>query len=128
MDVEKVVAYFEFQYPGKKIVKLPKDNPTEIICEVEPTEENPQRSVADAVIDQSVPHLHQESTETYRILEEDVTLFIEADHIDLKTGDVFQIPPGNLHWAVGNSALVRVISEPGWKAEDHILVEKGVEK
>jgi hypothetical protein len=38
---QEVLDYFEKKYPGKTIVMLPEDNPTEIICEIEPSSEHP---------------------------------------------------------------------------------------
>lgn len=124
MDKERVIESLSARFPGRKIVRLPEDKPTEIICEIEPTEDHPDYSVAVAVIDQSEPHLHNDSTETYKILGGEVTLFLGVAPVKLRAGDVFQIPPGTVHWATGNSSVVRVRSDPGWRPSDHILVPK----
>lgn len=64
MDIKNIIQKFEKCYPGKKIVKNDEEQPTEIICETEPTLEHPEYSVAIAVIDRSQEHYYKETTET----------------------------------------------------------------
>lgn len=122
MNVKRVVAELRSQYPGKNIVQLPRDNPSEIICEIDPTQEHQERSTAIAVIDNSYPHFHRVSQETYKIIKGTVTLCIEKESYILKEGDVKTVEPGKIHWATAGSAWVRVESTPGWTSQDHILV------
>ena len=51
MQAESIVEEFKQRFPGRNIVMLPAENPTEIICEIEPTEEHPDYSIALAVVD-----------------------------------------------------------------------------
>ena len=75
MNTERIVAELASRYPGKTILRLPEDNPSEIICEVDPATDHPESSVAVAVIDSSSPHVHHKSIETYEVLEGEVNLF-----------------------------------------------------
>ena len=53
MNVSSIVEELKRKYPGKNIVLNPPDDPSEIICEIEPASKNPERSVASAVIDRA---------------------------------------------------------------------------
>lgn len=44
MNTQKIIQELQEKYPGKEIVLDSEDNPTEIICEIEPTSEHPERS------------------------------------------------------------------------------------
>lgn len=59
MDVKRVIEQLKKEYPSKKIIKNIENNPTEIICEIDPTEKHRIYSIAIAVIDQSIPHYHK---------------------------------------------------------------------
>ena len=41
MNTKNVVNQLKSQYPGKPIIKNSKVEPTEILCEIEPTKEHP---------------------------------------------------------------------------------------
>ena len=64
MDSKKVIDELKRKYPGKKIIKNGEDNPSEILCEVDPSTNHPEYSLAVAVIDKSLPHSHKKTTET----------------------------------------------------------------
>ncbi len=125
MNSKLIIAKLEKQYPGKTIVKLPEKNPTEIICEVEPYTSHNGWSLAIAYIDESVPHYHLKSVETYELLEGALTLYVENTPTILKKGQSFTVHPNKIHWTKGNGAVVKVYSEPGWEPKDHILVKEG---
>ena len=123
MNPKEVVAQLEAEFPGKNILQLPPENPTEIVCEVEPTTvDHPERSVAVAVIDRSAQHVHRISTETYEIEDGEVTLSTNGKKRIMKKGDSWVIQPGEIHRADANGARVKVTSEPVWTPEDHILI------
>lgn len=122
MNVQEVTDTLGRNHPGKKIIKLPEQNPTEIICELEPTSDHPEYSVAISVISSSEPHHHKTSTEEYRVVRGDVNLTVDGKIVVLHPGDSYIIKPGVVHSATGNTAVIRVTSHPGWTAEDHILV------
>jgi len=121
MNAAEVTKYFEQNYPGKDVIKLPPDDPTEIICETEPTSEHPDYSVAMAAIKKSALHHHIKTSETYHILKGTLTLVVEGEEIQLKPGDVYEVKPPAKHYAVGDFTLARVLSNPGWTPNDHIL-------
>ena len=114
MDTGKVIKELSKKYPGKKIIKLPEDNPTEIICEIEP-------GFAVAVIDKSEPHFHKKTTEIYEIMEGNLTVYIDNKEYELKEGGRLTIEPGKIHYAEGYETWVKVYSEPPWTTEDHIF-------
>lgn len=121
MDVEVVIAELKGQYPGKTILKLPEDKPTEIICEVEPTSEHPDYSVAVAVITDTKPHYNDE-TENYEVLKGKLTLTVGDKQIELSPGNKYVIKLGAVHSAKSDEAWVRVITRPGWTPSGHHLV------
>ena len=45
MNTARVIEKLQQQYPGKTIVKNNENNPTEIICEIEPTKKHPDYSI-----------------------------------------------------------------------------------
>ena len=118
---QEIIDRFATDYPDKDVIALPEDEPTEIICEVDPTSEHPEYNVAIAAIEESAPHFHKRAEETYEVLEDELTLQVGDDTIHLKPGESHTIKPGIIHSALGNFTLVRVTSLPGWTQEDHIL-------
>jgi len=102
MNARQVKSDLESQYPHKKIIFLPPDNPTEIICEIDPASEHPSHSRIIAVIDKSATHLHKVSTESYTVLKGELNLFLNGQKKALKQGESYQIKPWTIHWAEGN--------------------------
>lgn len=121
MNVEKVINELAQKYTGKKIVKNKEENPTEIICEIDPAANHPERGVAIAVIDRSEPHYHRKAIETYKVTKGELNVVINNQAHKLKEGEKLIIKPGDIHYAIGNETWVEVYSEPGWTPEDHIL-------
>jgi len=124
MNVKKVISELRKKYPGKKIIKNDENNPTEILCEVDPSRDHPKYSLAVAVVDKSLPHSHKNSEEIYKIIKGKLTLFIGSEKHELKEGEKLIIKPGQIHWAEGNETWIECYSEPGWTFEDHILNEE----
>lgn len=122
MNIPKVVSKLKKKYPGKKVVITDLQNPTEIICEVDPTEEHPTWSRAIAVVDSIRPHYHKKLTETYKVIKGKLIHYLGKESTQLNPGEKIVIPPGEIHWATGNETWFEVYSEPGWIPEDHILV------
>ncbi len=119
MEAQKIVEELQKQYPGKNIVMNPLENPTEIVCEVDP-----EGGVAVAVIERSEPHHHLQTTEEYRVLEGDLALYIDGSEKELSEGDQFEVYPGEVHFAIGDETWVDVKSTPPWSPEDHIMEGK----
>jgi len=123
MNAKKVITELSQKYPGKKIIKLPEDNPTEILCEIDPATNHPQKSVAISIIDKSEPHYHKKATETYKVIKGNLSMVIDGQKNKLEAGDSLSIKPRDIHYAIGDETWVEVYSEPGWVPEDHILVK-----
>lgn len=124
MNSSRIVKELKEKYPGKNIVLLPQENPTEIICEIEPTSKHPEYSKAIAVIEKSDPHFHKKSTEKYTILKGKLKITKNGKEYRISEGETFLIKPMDVHFAEGDSVWAEVISTPGWTLQDHILSEK----
>lgn len=122
MDTTAVIAQLREEFPGKTIVCLPEDNPTEIIVELDRNGVE-DCSVAVAVIDRSAPHYHRMLTETYEVQEGVLYLQVEGMLHVLNPGDTFTIHPGQVHWAEGKATRIIVTCTPPWRPDDHILAE-----
>lgn len=123
MDVNRVINQLYQKYPGKKIIKTQPEQPTEIICEVDPTSKHPRFSVAVAVVDKIQPHFHRRTTEIYQVVKGSLTLVIEGRKHYLKEKQQKTIKPNQIHSALGSQTWIKVTSHPGWIAQDHLLVE-----
>lgn len=124
MDSQKIVSELKQKYPDKHIVQIPPENPTEILCEIDPSSQHSDYSIVIAVIDQSRPHYHKQSTEHYEVLQGDLVLTVNGKDYPLNVGQQMTIPPNQIHWANGKSTWVKVTSRPGWTIQDHILVDE----
>lgn len=123
MNAQIIIQQLQGKYPNKNIVKLPENNPTEIICEAEPTSEHPNYSKAIAVIDQSLPHFHTKSTEEYTIIKGTLIITKEGKDYTIPEGQSFIIYPMEVHSAKGDATWAEVISVSGWTPDDHIIKE-----
>lgn len=122
MTEDEVLNYFQENYPGKNIIMIPDGNPSEIICEVDPSSEHPKFNRAVAAIKESEPHYHKYAVEKYKVIIGELKLNVDGQVIKLKEGDEYTIEPGKMHSAEGNFTIVQVDSEPGWNKDDHFLV------
>jgi len=123
MDTKKIIKQLQRDYPGKKIIKLPENNPEEILCEYELTEKHPDWSEAISVINKSVPHYHKKMTETYEVLNGDLVVHVNGKKHKIKKGETFVIEPNQIHWAEGDETWIKVLAKPGWTVKDHILIK-----
>jgi len=121
---ERILEQLREKYPGKKTFDL--DGSGEhFVCEVEPTNEHPEYDRAVEVIIESKPHKHLKMTQYYTILSGTLKLHVDNEVKVLKPGDKYAIHPDKVHWATSdNECWLEIYSEPGWTAEDHIVVEK----
>lgn len=122
MNKEKIVRKLQQKYPKGKIICLPEENPTEIICELDAAENNPQKSIAISIIDKSLPHVHKKITKIYKVIEGSLKVHLHAKIVELQKGDIITIVPNTIHWAEGNETWIEVVATPRWTNEDHILV------
>ncbi len=123
VNTQSVLAELEALYPGKLIKKLPPDDPKEIVCEFDPKEDHPDWSLAVAVIDQSAPHYHRQTTETYMVIRGTLTLHVGNQELTLFEGQQYTIIPEQVHWATGDETWVEVYCSPGYTSDDHILAK-----
>lgn len=122
MDVKKVISELKRQYPGKEVIITDPKNPTEIICETEPTQDHPKWSGAIAVMDQTRLHYHKKLTEIYHVLKGSLIIYLNNRRHSLQPGDFIKISPNITHWSKGKTTWLFVYSQPGWNPNDHILV------
>ncbi len=122
MDVNKVVKELKAKYPGKEIIFNDPKNPTEIIVEIEPSKDHPERSLALAVVGKSKPHYHKTSTEIYEVIKGELLLTIAGKKHILKTGEKMTIKPNSIHSAEGQETWFLTHSTPGWTVKDHIII------
>lgn len=124
MDAKKVIKQLKVKYPGKKIIANPEDNPTEIIVEIKPTKDHPEKSLALAVVGKSKLHYHKKSTEVYETVKGRLKLYIDGKKYVLEKGEKMTIKPGQIHYAEGDEVWFLTHSKPGWTFEDHVLVNE----
>ena len=122
MDTEKVQKELKEKYPGNNIVVIEDGEYQEIVCELEPSIDHPERSLALAVVGRSQSHYHKVSTEVYEVVKGELTIHIDGDTKILNEGEKLEIKPGIVHSAEGNECWFLTHSRPGWQFEDHILV------
>jgi quercetin dioxygenase-like cupin family protein len=123
MNLQDVLRYFHKNYPNRNVVLLPKEQPTEIICEADPSSNHPAYNRAIAAIQKSAAHYHKQAVETYTVLKGKVVLYIDKERVELREGESHVIQPQQIHHVESESfALVQVDSKPGWTADDHFLV------
>lgn len=130
MNVKRVIAQLKQKYPGKVIIenKNKQGVTTEIICEIEPTSDHPEYSVAIAVIDSSTLHYHKKITETYKVLKGTLAVFKINEEIKLEEGDDLIIKPGEIHSNLGDETWIECTSSPGWEVDDYINLETIIKK
>lgn len=121
MNIKAVQSQLKKQYPTSSIIMHPEHEPTEIICEVDPTEKHPTYSNAIGVIDSTEPHSHTTSAEIYYVTKGVLTLYVGNERHILHEGEYSVIQPGQIHRAEGNETWIEVYSEPGWSTDDHHL-------
>lgn len=121
MNVERVVAELQETYPQANILLLPKTQPREIVCEIDPGANHPQYSLAVAVIDKSEPHYHRNTVEIYRILKGQLKLYVNNEEHLMFEGQEYTVVPGTVHWAEGDETWVEVYTNPAWSPDDHHL-------
>lgn len=125
MNTKRLVKELKEKYPGKEIILNPPDHPHEIIIELEPTRDHPEKSLALAIVGRSQPHLHRKTTEIYEAVKGVLTVYVEGEKHVLQEGERVTIKPQQIHSAEGNEAWFLTHSRPGWTAADHIVVENG---
>jgi len=124
MNKRRVINELKNQYPGKTIICIPEDNPSEILCEIDPSTEHSEYSIVVSVIDASYPHVHKAIKEEYEVTKGTLRLIKDGQEHVLHEADTITINPGEIHYAFGNETWIKATSHPGWMPEDHILVKE----
>jgi quercetin dioxygenase-like cupin family protein len=126
MDTQRIIKELKTQYPGKNIILNDPENPTEIICEIEPGSWDPMRSVAIAVMDENLKHYHRIAKEIYEVVRGKLEITKGGQTHILSEGEKLEIEPEQYHMAKGKETWVKVTSEPAWSPDDHYLaIEEG---
>ena len=119
MNVQKVTEELKKLYPGKNIIVNTPENPTEIICEIQPGSTHPDKSIAIAVLDSNIKHYHRHAKEVYEVIKGNLKISkAERMHL-LRPGETIEIEPGEYHMAEGHETWVKVTSTPAWTPDDH---------
>jgi len=121
MNIQNVLTTLENKYPGKKVIKNPEHDPTEIVCEIDPTEKHSAYSTAIAIVDSTAAHVHTRAAEIYFVIKGNLTLFIDNTRQIVHEGEYAVIQPGQAHRAEGAETWVEVYSEPGGTKDDHTV-------
>lgn len=121
MNTDKILKKLKRKYPGKNIIFNPRDNPTEIVCEIDPTSEHPEKSLAMAVVGKSLPHYHKKTTEIYEVIKGKLTVYKNGKKFLLKEKDKMTIELNVTHYVEGDETWFLTYSKPGWTLKDHIL-------
>ena len=136
MNVQEVIKQLATKYPGKTIIenKNAEGTTTEIICELSNHKENPDQSIAIAVIDNSTIHFHKVITEHYKVMKGELTVLkYDSGNRDykehkLQEGEKIIVKPGEVHANVGEETWVEVTSNPAWFIEDYINLDTILKK
>jgi mannose-6-phosphate isomerase-like protein (cupin superfamily) len=86
--------------------------------------------IAIADIEQSQPHVHRLTTETYTVVQGSIELALDDERIALHVGDVAVIRPGVVHSArsIGDEpARITVTTIPEFSPDDYFPVPDSVE-
>jgi mannose-6-phosphate isomerase-like protein (cupin superfamily) len=121
MNAAQVRKALAAKYPAAHIVLNNENDPSEIVCEVDPTTKHPEYSVAVAIVDRSVPHFHKKTTEIYTVIKGTLELLTDGIRIILHENDSYTVKPGVVHSATGDATWIRAESNPGWTAADHFI-------
>lgn len=119
MNIPNVIEELKKKYPGKNIFLNNRQNCTEILCEISPTQSHPSYSAVIAVVDKTDAHYHDLTTETYKVMKGVLTLTVDGRKLILNEGQSHTIEPGEVHEAQGNETWIQCNSKPGWKKSDH---------
>jgi mannose-6-phosphate isomerase-like protein (cupin superfamily) len=119
---ERIIAELNRRYPQASAYALG-DSATHFVSEIEPSKDHPEYDRAIEVILKSKPHKHNKMTQSYKVLSGTLALQVEDQVIHLKPGDTYVVKPGLVHSAEStDECWLEIYSEPGWTAEDHIVV------
>jgi quercetin dioxygenase-like cupin family protein len=104
-----------------------KDSAAETVYEITTQRNNLPFGIAIADIEQSVPHFHRVTTETYTVVQGSIELALDDDRIEMHVGEVALIRPGVVHSArsIGSdhAARITVTTIPEFSPDDYFPVQ-----
>ncbi len=121
MNIQKIIDELKSKYPNKIVIN---NGLGEIVCEIKPGSDDPNESIAIAIIDSTKPHYHKIITETYKVIKGKLDLYVDQNKISLKEGDTYVIEPNHVHYAKGDETWIECTSHPAWSFEDHLFPDK----
>ena len=124
MDTKKILNELKEKYPGKNIILNPQNNPSEIVCEIDPTSNHAEKSIALAIVGRSKPHYHKKSTEIYEAVKGILIVYKNGKKYILKEKERITIESNVVHYVKGDESWFLTYSKPGWTVGDHIVVNK----
>jgi quercetin dioxygenase-like cupin family protein len=101
-------------------------NPAEVVYALTTHKNALPFGVAIADIQQSEPHFHKVTTETYTVVQGHLEVSLDSEQHILHPGDVIKILPGVAHSARSldeTPARITVTTIPEWTHEDYYLVK-----
>ena len=101
MNIQNIIKELKQKYPGKKIILNPQDNSTEIICELSPSSDHPEKSIALAIVGSSKPHYHKYTTEIYEARKGILTVYVNGKKHVLNEGEKITIEKDTIHYVKG---------------------------
>jgi quercetin dioxygenase-like cupin family protein len=103
----------------------------ETVYEVTTARDGLPFGIAIADIEQSQPHVHRLTTETYTVVQGSIELALDGQRIALHVGDVAVIRPGVVHSArsIGDDrpARITVTTIPEFSPDDYFAVPDSLE-
>ncbi len=102
-----------------------KDFPAEVVYEITTKKNGLPFGIAVADIQQSQPHFHKHTIETYTLVQGDIEVILGTERRKLHVGEVLQIPPGKIHSArsLGETpARITVTTIPEFSPDDYYPV------
>ena len=103
-----------------------KANPAEVVYEVTTHKNALPFGIAMADIQQSKPHFHKVTMETYAVVQGSLKVSLNSEQHILHPGDVIKISPGVVHSARSldeRPARITVTTIPEFSQEDYYLAE-----
>lgn len=127
MNAKKILAELKKEYPGKNIIVNDPDDPTEIICEIEPAEWNPDKNSVVVVFEGKIKHPHGYRKQSYEVLKGILEITKEGKSYFLSEGEKLEEGFEEFHLAKGKETWVKVTSEPAWSPGQEMPFEDRTE-
>lgn len=99
--------------------------PEEVVYELRTRKNQLPFGMAIADIQQSEPHYHEFTLETYTVVQGELEVTLGTVKHRLKVGEAIEIPPGTVHFARSTGELparITVATIPEWSQDDHLRV------